>query len=71
MVGAETAVIGAAVLGPGRRRQRPVAGLQPLTLRLPVREVVGDQGFLDAMVGATFQVEDTAVLRDDLGWNQR
>lgn len=70
MVGAETAVIGAAVIRARLELQRPVAGLQPVALRFPVGEIVGDQGLLDAVVRAALLQVDRAVLGDDLGRDQ-
>ena len=70
MVGAEAAVVGAAVLGAGLRRKRPVAGLQPVLLGLPIGRGRRDQGLLHAVLAAALQIEDVVVLGDDLGRDQ-
>jgi len=67
MVRAEAAIMGAAVLGRRLRRQRPIAGLQPILRRFPVGDIVGNESLLDAMRGATFEIEDAVVLDHDLG----
>ncbi len=70
MIGAETAIEGAAVLGMGLGRERPVAGLQPVPLGLPVADVVADQGLLHAVLAASLQIEDVRRFRDDLRRNK-
>lgn len=70
MVGTEAAVIGAAMIRARLKLQRPVAGLQPVALRFPVGEVVGDQGLLDAVVRAALLQIDRSILGDDLGRDQ-
>src|SRR6202000_3458751 len=64
------AIVGAAVLGARLQAMGPVAGLEPVLLGLPVREVVGDQGLLDTMLAAALEVEDVLALGDDLGRDQ-
>jgi hypothetical protein len=56
VVGAQAAVVGAAVVGASLDVQRPVARLEPVLLRFPVRQVVGDQRLLDAMLATALQV---------------
>src|SRR6185436_15711074 len=70
MVGAQAAVERAAGLGPGLRRQRPVARLDPQFLLPPIIEVVADQRLLDAVVAAPLEVEDLVILDDHLGRDQ-
>lgn len=70
MVGAEAAIIGAAVLGAGLDFQRPVARLHPVPLRLPVAQIVADQSLLDAVLPTTLLVEDVGALCDDLSGDQ-
>ncbi len=70
VIGTEAAVEGAAVLGMGLGRQRPVAGLQPVSLGLPVSNVVADQRLLDAMLAASLQIEDVRRFGDDLRRDQ-
>src|SRR5579872_1309185 len=70
VVWAEAAVVGAAVFGAALQRHRPVAGLQPVALRFPIADVVGDQRLLHPVVAATFLEIDRAVLGQNLGRDQ-
>ncbi len=70
MVRAEAAIPGAAVLGPRLDGKRPVAGPEPVTLRFPIGQIVGDQRLLDAMRAASFLVKNIIALRDDLGGDE-
>lgn len=66
----QAAVVGAAVVGAGLDAERPVAGLQPILLRLPVVKIIADQGLLNAMVPAPLEVEDVSAFGDDLRRNE-
>ena len=71
MIGAEATIKRTAVFRARLGRQGSVAGLQPVSLGLPIGEVVADQRLLDTMLAAPLQIEDVAVLARDLGGNQR
>ena len=71
VVRAQAAIEGAAGLGAGLGPERAVAGLQPEFLRPPVIEIVADQRLLHAVIAAALEIEDEAVLDDDLGGHGR
>ena len=70
MIGTQAAVVRASVLGPGLHAQRPIAGLEPVSLRLPIAQIVGDQRLSDPMSAATLEVENVVTLGDDLRRNE-
>ena len=69
VIGAQPAIERAPRLGAGLRDQRPVAGLDPQLLLPPIVEIVADERPAHAMLAATLEVEDAAILDDDLGGN--
>ena len=66
VVGTEAAVVGATEFGARLEDLRPVAGLDVIATELEVGGVGRDQGLLDAVSVATFQVEDVVAFDDDL-----
>jgi hypothetical protein len=58
VVRTKTAIEWTAMFRAGLRRERAVAGLQPVSLGFPIGEVIADQGLLDAMLAAPLQVEN-------------
>ena len=71
VVGAEPAIVGAAVFGAALQRQRPVAGLDVVLAELPIGGVGRDQRGLGAVLRAALLVPDLVVANLDLGRHQR
>src|SRR5580692_5723109 len=71
VVGAESAVVGAAVLGAALQRQRPVARLEVVLAELPIGGVGRDQRGMGAVLRATLLIPDLVVANLDLGRHQR
>ena len=70
MIWAKAAIEGAAKISSCLRGVGPISGLQPVLGRLPVVDIITDKGLLNAMLATTLEVEDVALLDDDLGGDQ-
>src|ERR1700677_4080875 len=66
VVGAEPAIIGAAVFGPGLQGKRTVAGLDVVLAQFPVGGVGRDQRRMGAVPRASFLIPDLVVAKLDL-----
>src|ERR1700730_14902544 len=71
VIGAEPAIVGAAVFGAALQRQRPVARLEVVLAELTIGSVGGDQCRPGGVLGAALLVPDLVVANLDLGRNQR
>ncbi len=70
VVGAEAAIVGAALVDAGVELERHVAGLEEIAAALPVARLGGDQRLLHAVLGAALLIEDALALLQDLRRHQ-